>query len=933
LMAAVLNAQSQVLQSMGRIEQAIVKQNESLEINREIGDEEGQAISLHQLSILSMLHRMQGDLETALARCREAEVLARDVGNEALVAATLHQQGLIFNWMVRAAEDNAVAGDRREAAAERFQVAYEVSRRIGNEAGAADSLGELGKLLRDAGEYQKAVAAFNEYVETQQRLSNPTKMGIGLEWLGTVHEMQGQVRAALEKYRQALALLQRYGSSQHSSIVQQDIARIEKTINHSSVEGIDPGSDPISLSEIPQTISKTTSDSSPIFEFNSAIPAFETMQTFEYIPSGPLEDESSDQTVTTSSEEASSQNEYYYITPILSFPDETTVGEEFLLTVKLRLGSKPHNDDIRVPQTVQQVYCFITADGFKIKGSEVALVITDPLEGNERSVIFDMQAEMIGRRDFSVSLFIDIPEAGNIDIHKMDGKIKVLPPPVIEDRSSITPQIDIRVTRKPDFVLSVTSDKKDGSNHLTYYLTSRLPGLHLEAKKVGSVDLSVTEIMQIRLLLHKTIRKAYFFQPGDARDLVITFGKYLFDKLFPQTDATVFRSALWQAEELLSTWLIYENRPSWLPWELIVPYHESMKEPPRFLAEQYHLSRWVSGLGPPLYHEVPMGEIALVPYTLSETGTEEQEQRLLDWQALLKSPGFNSIQSVLRSDTPFYGMHLSREAASIAARRDLVARCASKATGSPEKNIEKARLYSRLKRPVVTLSILKRSNVDVQADTDACLLSERVLPFLRAGASAVVCPQWPTSESADQVFWPTFYDLLARRLPLGEVMWRSRMAVQQAKPDSFDWLAYTLFGDPQARAYWPEPSEGYAVLECLNPDTPLRPGKTYTFRASLRNRPPLWYTDRLVQPEALPEKLFALFLVPGIQSKVSDPIEMKPMGRTMLQATVHLTPLRSGDYPILVQLLDGDEHIKTLQLTLKVREEKNASDAERGADE
>jgi tetratricopeptide (TPR) repeat protein len=223
-MAVALNAQSQVLQSMGRIEQAIAKQNASLEITREIGDEENQAISLHQLS---MLHRMQGDLETALARSREAETLDRKRGDQAGLATDLHEQGIISVLMARAAEDDAEAARHRETAAERFQKAYEIARDIGDE-GAASSLGELGKLLMDAGQYAEAVDAFNEVLEITTRLGDPVKTGITIEHLGIIHERQGQYRAALEKYRQALGLLERYGSPQQVAIVQQDIARAEQ---------------------------------------------------------------------------------------------------------------------------------------------------------------------------------------------------------------------------------------------------------------------------------------------------------------------------------------------------------------------------------------------------------------------------------------------------------------------------------------------------------------------------------------------------------------------------------------------------------------------------------------------------------------------------------------------------------------------------------
>jgi tetratricopeptide (TPR) repeat protein len=223
-MAVVLNMQSQVLQDMGRIEQAIAKQNESLEITREIGNEEGQAISLHQLSIL---HRMQGDLETALARSREAEALDRKRDDQAGLAADLHEQGIISVLMARAAEDDAEAARHRETAANRFQASLKIKRRIGNEAGAADSLGELGKLLRDAGQYAEAIAAFNECIEIDQRLNNPVGLALDLEFLGSVHERQGQYAAALEKYRQALGLLERVGHAEGARNNRRHIARVQ----------------------------------------------------------------------------------------------------------------------------------------------------------------------------------------------------------------------------------------------------------------------------------------------------------------------------------------------------------------------------------------------------------------------------------------------------------------------------------------------------------------------------------------------------------------------------------------------------------------------------------------------------------------------------------------------------------------------------------
>jgi hypothetical protein len=197
-----------------------------------------------------------------------------------------------------------------------------------------------------------------------------------------------------------------------------------------------------------------------------------------------------------------------------------------------------------------------------------------------------------------------------------------------------------------------------------------------------------------------------------------------------------------------------------------------------------------------------------------------------------------------------------------------------------------------------------------------------VLPFLRAGASSVVATWWTTSDAADSIFWSRFYELLINhRLPPGAAVWQARLAVHRRLADSPDWLAYTLMGDPLAQPYVPDISEGYTTLECLGCDEFLRPGLPVTFRATIRRSPPLWYEERLVQTEELPQQVQALFLAPGIQAEPPQPVPMQAVGQTMVQAEFELTPPAVGDYPLLVQLMDGDEHMTTLQMTLQVREQ------------
>ena len=123
-------------------------------MKRERGDEEGQAISLHKLSILYMLKE---DYPAELARSGEAEALFSKLGIEAHLAATLHEQGLVYNRLARAAASAAEAGRYRQAAFDRFTEILAISRRIWDEACAADSLTELARILMGSERYREAI--------------------------------------------------------------------------------------------------------------------------------------------------------------------------------------------------------------------------------------------------------------------------------------------------------------------------------------------------------------------------------------------------------------------------------------------------------------------------------------------------------------------------------------------------------------------------------------------------------------------------------------------------------------------------------------------------------------------------------------------------------------------------------------------------------
>jgi tetratricopeptide (TPR) repeat protein len=174
-----------------------------------------------------MLYLMKKDYAAALGHSKEAETLGRQLGDDNFLAMSFHQQGLILTSLAQTAQSDEERRVHLQAAGERFESSLEISRRITNEEGAAATLGELGKLWLSARHVQEAIAAFTEVLATYKKLRMPEKIGITLELLGTVHEHQGEYEPALEKYQQALEVLQQYGAPQQQAIVKHHIARVQ----------------------------------------------------------------------------------------------------------------------------------------------------------------------------------------------------------------------------------------------------------------------------------------------------------------------------------------------------------------------------------------------------------------------------------------------------------------------------------------------------------------------------------------------------------------------------------------------------------------------------------------------------------------------------------------------------------------------------------
>jgi hypothetical protein len=341
----------------------------------------------------------------------------------------------------------------------------------------------------------------------------------------------------------------------------------------------------------------------------------------------------------------------------------------------------------------------------------------------------------------------------------------------------------------------------------------------------------------------------------------------------------------------------------------------------------FPLSHWVGRQHLPLTTEAPLGIFDILHYR------QRPDHELSCWQAAVGGEHRASIEdgpepsALLVHNSACYGLHVVRY--EDVSRPGLITE-AGDGGGNAGGDARQARGLVRdrlldfsLRRPVVGLSLVRAAGT---AEAGAYEFEQEwALPFMRAGASALVGPRWPVLDEADQLFFRAFYGELNSLTPVAVAVWRARAEVRRAFPHRSDWLAYAYFGHPWCKPYFVEESEGFTLFEALgHPDEePFDAGREYRFRASYRAEAPAWYNGRLqrTQREAHEdEKLIVL-----VSSLIDNNIQRCELERVPAtgdyQKVISLRmPEDETDLPLVVRFKQGHRELHTLVLNLAIKE-------------
>lgn len=366
-----------------------------------------------------------------------------------------------------------------------------------------------------------------------------------------------------------------------------------------------------------------------------------------------------------------------------------------------------------------------------------------------------------------------------------------------------------------DLDLNVTTETRDGRTRLRYTLHSPAGIEGLNYRQIAGPELLGDPAAFSAGILQK-IEQLGAGLDVDSSPLLLrdvdrklaNLGQDLYRDLFPPDLRRFYRRFRNQVQTLS----IISDEP-WIPWELIKPYDDSEPEvlDDPFLCEKFQLTRWLAGSPSPASVILPRSIACLVTAPELPEAVKERE-----------------IFAHLASGNPDL-YDLSPPQLDLAAIQDLIHRGvgvlhfaghgefdASQPNESgvrlPDAYVLRPNDFSgglrtkiKGERPLVFLNACQAS----RQGWAFAGLGGWVERFVQAsGCGAFVGPLWKVRDSLARGFAETFYDELAKGKTLGEAAQSARLYVRGQKAGAPAWLAYTVYGHPNARVKltreWPE---------------------------------------------------------------------------------------------------------------------------------
>jgi hypothetical protein len=395
-----------------------------------------------------------------------------------------------------------------------------------------------------------------------------------------------------------------------------------------------------------------------------------------------------------------------------------------------------------------------------------------------------------------------------------------------------------------DLDLNVTTEARDGRTRLRFTLHSSrgIAGLNFHAiegpQLLGDpAAYSAGILRKIEKLGMGLDFDGSLLPPEEVNRKLVNLGQDLYRELFPPELQRCYR----RFRDEVQTLNIISDEP-WIPWELIKPWDDSEPEivDDPFLCEKFKLTRWLAGSPSPAQEILPRSIACVVTAPDLPKAAKEREifSRLAAefpdlTDASPATVNLATIRMLVQEGTGV--LHFTGHGKFDAAQPN------ESGIPLPDEYVLRpadfdGSLQARMKRdrPLVFLNACQASRQG-WAFTGLGGWVER---FVNAsGCGAFVGPLWSVRDSLALGFAETFYNELAQGKTLGEAAWTARQHVREQESGAPSWLAYTIYGHPNAKIrLGPERPE----VEPPDPDIALAPAgireKVLSFALLIRRK-------------------------------------------------------------------------------------------------
>jgi tetratricopeptide (TPR) repeat protein len=210
---ATLNNLSQIYDARGDYATALDYLQQSLVIQREIvGDKAGEGATLNNLS---QIYKARGDYATALDYLQQSLVITREIGDKAGEGTTLNN----LATTAHATGDYATALDY-------LQQSLAICREIGDKSGEGATLNNLSQIYKARGDYATALDYLQQSLVITREIGNKAGEGVTLGNLGNNALAIGDYVTALDYLQQSLVIKREIGDKQGESVTLNNLSRI-----------------------------------------------------------------------------------------------------------------------------------------------------------------------------------------------------------------------------------------------------------------------------------------------------------------------------------------------------------------------------------------------------------------------------------------------------------------------------------------------------------------------------------------------------------------------------------------------------------------------------------------------------------------------------------------------------------------------------------